>query len=165
MDDMGNIYARGSQDMKSHSIQQIEAIRRLKLNGVRLKRTVHLSFVPDEEIGGLMGMKTFVFSSEFKSLNVGFAIDEGDFTTDSDNKFLVSYGEKSWFQIWINCQGEPGHGSSLLNNTASEKLRFIIDRFMDYRASEKEKLNDPKVKPGSVTSINLTMMKVCIFML
>ncbi|XP_043466049.1 aminoacylase-1-like [Leptopilina heterotoma] len=157
MDEKGNIYARGSQDMKGHSIQQIEAIRRLKLKGIRLKRTIHLSFVPDEEIGGLTGMKTFIFSTEFKSLNVGFAMDEGDFSTE--NKFLVSYGEKSWFQIWINCQGDPGHGSSLLNNTASEKLRFIIDRFMDFRASEKAKLQDPNVKAGNVTSINLTMMK------
>lgn len=147
--------------MKGHSIQQIEAIRRLISSGIRLKRTIHLSFVPDEEIGGLTGMKTFVISSEFKALNVGFAMDEGDFSTE--NKFFVSYGEKSWFQIWINCQGDPGHGSSLLNNTASEKLRFIIDRFMDYRAREKAKLEDPNVKAGNVTSINLTMMKVSIF--
>lgn len=40
------IYARGVQDMKSVGIQYIEAVRRLKETGVKLKRTVHLSFVP-----------------------------------------------------------------------------------------------------------------------
>jgi len=44
----GNIYARGSQDMKCVGIQYLEAIRRLKNNGVRLKRTLLISFVPGE---------------------------------------------------------------------------------------------------------------------
>ena len=38
----GDIYARGTQDMKSVGIQHIEAIRRLKEEGVRFKRTIHL---------------------------------------------------------------------------------------------------------------------------
>lgn len=46
MDAEGNIYARGAQDMKSVGIQYLEAIRRLKFNGQKNKRTVYLSFVP-----------------------------------------------------------------------------------------------------------------------
>ena len=38
----GDIYGRGTQDMKSVTIQHIEAIRRLKKEGVRFKRTIHL---------------------------------------------------------------------------------------------------------------------------
>lgn len=34
--------------MKSIAIQYIEAIRRLKANGIRLRRTIHMSFVPGE---------------------------------------------------------------------------------------------------------------------
>jgi aminoacylase len=44
----GNIYARGSQDMKCVGIQYLEAIRRLKKAGVKLSRTLHISFVPGE---------------------------------------------------------------------------------------------------------------------
>lgn len=44
----GNIYARGAQDMKCVGIQYIEAVRKLKEDGVRLKRTIHMSFVPGE---------------------------------------------------------------------------------------------------------------------
>ncbi|XP_043466051.1 aminoacylase-1-like isoform X1 [Leptopilina heterotoma] len=157
MDAEGNIYARGAQDMKSVSIQHIEAIRRLKLGGIRLKRTVHLHFAPDEEIGGKFGMGVFVKSQEFKNLNVGFALDEGGIS--ENNKIIVTYAEKSPYQLWINCPGDTGHGSTLFNNTAGDKLRSIIDRFMDYRASEKAKLIDPRVKAGNVTSINLTMLK------
>lgn len=41
----GDIYGRGTQDMKSVAIQHIEAIRRLKKEGVRFKRTIHLWYV------------------------------------------------------------------------------------------------------------------------
>lgn len=42
----GKIYARGTQDMKSVGIQYLEAVRYLKEEGQRFKRTIHLSFVP-----------------------------------------------------------------------------------------------------------------------
>jgi len=45
-DDEGNIYGRGTQDMKCVTIQYLEAIRRLKAKGVGFKRTVHLTFMP-----------------------------------------------------------------------------------------------------------------------
>lgn len=35
------------------------------------------SFSLDEEIGGIKGMSEFVNMDDFKSLNVGFALDEG----------------------------------------------------------------------------------------
>ena len=38
----GDIYGRGAQDMKCVTIQHIEAIRRLRKEGVRFKRTIHL---------------------------------------------------------------------------------------------------------------------------
>ena len=46
MDEVGNIYGRGTQDMKCVGIQYCEAVRRLKESGVKLKRTVHILFVP-----------------------------------------------------------------------------------------------------------------------
>lgn len=45
----GNIYARGTQDMKCVGIQYLEAVRRLKQSGITLKRTLHISFVPGKE--------------------------------------------------------------------------------------------------------------------
>ncbi|XP_051172077.1 aminoacylase-1A-like [Leptopilina boulardi] len=156
MDENGNIYARGAQDMKSTSIQYLEAIRQLKLNNVRLNRTIHVTFVPDEEFGD-PGMEYFVKSPEFQSMNVGFALDEG--LANENSQFSLYYGERTILQIWVNCPGEAGHASILANDTAAEKLRIVIDRFMDFRTSEKLKLNDPNVDPGDVTSVNLSRLK------
>ncbi|XP_051174936.1 aminoacylase-1-like [Leptopilina boulardi] len=155
MDENGNIYARGAQDMKGVTIQYLEAIRRLKLKGIRLRRTIHLSMVPDEEEGEL-GMQSFVKSQQFKDLNVGFALDEA--IPGSQNKYYVTYAERTIFEIWIHCHGKPGHGSNLSANTAGEKLQIVIDRLFEFRKTEKKKFEDAG-NMDNVTSINLTMLK------
>ncbi|KAF2886891.1 hypothetical protein ILUMI_19282, partial [Ignelater luminosus] len=157
MDNKGNIYARGAQDMKSVSIQYLEAIRRLKQENVTLKRTIHVSFVPDEETEGIGGMKTFVQTEEFKKLNVGFALDEG--MANEDNAFPLFYGERTIWALDLHCPGQPGHGSLLLDNTAGEKAKKILDKFYEFREQERKKLENPNVTTGDVTTVNLTIMK------
>lgn len=152
----GWIYARGTQDMKSIGMMHMEAVRRLKNSGVALKRTIHISFVPDEEIGSDYGMKLFSESAEFKRLNIGFALDE---SRPSVEDTLVAYnGERTSRQIKVNCLGTPGHGSLLPSNTAGEKLHFIIDKFMKLRVVEKKK-HDLGAHIGDVITVNLTTIE------
>ncbi|KAJ0183475.1 hypothetical protein K1T71_001451 [Dendrolimus kikuchii] len=151
----GVIYGRGIQDMKSVAIQYLEAVRNLKNQGVRPRRTIHLSFVPDEEIGGRTGMAEFVKTQAFKDLNVGFALDEG--IACASDEYLVFNGERSIWHVNIVCRGQSGHGSLLLPDNCGEKLRYIIDKFMDLRGEAKKKLADnPKLTIGDVTTVNLT---------
>ncbi|KAF2892227.1 hypothetical protein ILUMI_13943, partial [Ignelater luminosus] len=164
IDEHGNIYARGAQDMKCVNIQYLEAIRRLKKDNVTLKRTVHVAFSPDEEIGGTEGMGAFAKSKEFGDLNVGFALDEGMPT--QENFFSVINGEKTRWVLRIHCPGQPGHGSLLLNNTAGEKVRNILDKLYEFREEEKKKVDaDFNLIFGGVTTINLTLMEVRLFYL
>lgn len=46
MDETGKIFARGTQDMKSVGMQYLGAISVLKNKGIRLKRTIHVTYVP-----------------------------------------------------------------------------------------------------------------------
>lgn len=93
IDENGRIFARGAQDMKSIGTQYLAAIRALKRDGIEhFKRTIHVIFVPDEEINGTYGMDGFVSTKEFKDLNVGFALDEGDPSPTDD--LVVYYGER-----------------------------------------------------------------------
>ncbi|XP_054243187.1 aminoacylase-1 [Indicator indicator] len=157
-DSEGNIYARGAQDMKCVSIQYLEAIRRLKAEGKCFPRTIHLTFVPDEEVGGHKGMEMFVQRPEFRALNVGFALDEG-LASPSDT-FSVFYGEKSPWWIKVKCVGSPGHGSRFISNTAAEKMHKVITSFLAFRESEKQRLkSDSSLTLGDVTSLNMTMLE------
>lgn len=59
--------------------------------------------------------------------------------------------------IELTCNGQSGHGSAPLENTAGEKVRHILDRFMDYRSNELSKITGES-NIGNVTNINLTMI-------
>uniref|UniRef100_A0AAY3ZY80 N-acyl-aliphatic-L-amino acid amidohydrolase n=1 Tax=Denticeps clupeoides TaxID=299321 RepID=A0AAY3ZY80_9TELE len=153
----GNIYARGTQDMKCVTIQYIEAIRRLKAKGQTFARTTHLMFVPDEEVGGHKGMEMFINHPEFKNLNVGFALDEG--LANPGEAFTVFYGERNPWWLTVRCPGSPGHGSRFVENTAAEKLRSVINSFLDFREKEKHRLNTSECFTlGDVTTVNMTML-------
>lgn len=103
IDENGRIFARGTQDTKAIGMQYLAAIRELKKSGQTLKRTLHITFVPDEEIGGTLGMKPFVHHDVFKSLNIGFALDEG-YMSPNDT-YLIYYGERSnWSMFRIHVQ-------------------------------------------------------------
>ncbi|GLV44455.1 uncharacterized protein CBL_10259 [Carabus blaptoides fortunei] len=155
MDAEGNIFARGAQDMKCVGIQYLEAIRRLKQRNITLKRTLHITFVPDEEIGGEDGMAAFVRSKHFEELNIGFAMDES--MPSATEEMILFYGEKTLWQIHVHCTGQAGHGSAMFNNTPGDKFRYIINKFLDLRDQEKSKLvNNSLLKHGDVTSVNLT---------
>lgn len=154
----GKIYGRGTQDMKCVTIQYLEAIRNLKNQGIKLKRTIHLTFMPDEEIGGVLGMQAFLRSEEWKEMNVGFALDEG--LANPINEFTVFFGERMPWWVKVSFPGNPGHGSRFIEGTAAEKLRTVINRFLDFRQQEKNRLEaNPELTLGDVTSVNLTKIE------
>ena len=154
----GDIYARGSQDMKCVGIQYIEAIYKLKvLQKKSFRRTIHLCFIADEEIGGHDGMKKFVVSKEFKILNIGFALDEG--LASPDNTIPLFYGQRSAFQIEFKCTGNPGHGSRFIENTAAEKVQYLMNKLLNFRSEQKKIFeSDENLTLGDVTTVNLTYM-------
>ncbi|THD22059.1 Aminoacylase [Fasciola hepatica] len=166
----GCIYARGSQDMKCVGIQQLEAIRRLKARGIsQLRRTIYLTFVPDEELGGRFGMQRFVADEKpssdhllneisFSDLNVGFCLDEG--IASPTDEYLAFYDERRPCWTTVRIDGSAGHGLTLLDNTAGEKFQKFLDRMMHFRAEEKLRLEQStgQLTLGDVTSVNLTML-------
>lgn len=159
IDENGKIFARGAQDMKCVATWYLAAIRALKRDGIQqLKRTIHIVFVPDEEVGGYLGMAEYVKTDAFKSLNVGFSLDEG--IASPSEEFKVFYAERSIWQIEFVCHGQSGHGSMLFRNTPGEKIHYIIDKMMNFRKGELAKLeSNTKLTLGDVTTVNLTMLK------
>ncbi|XP_036850833.1 aminoacylase-1 isoform X2 [Manis javanica] len=157
-DAKGYIYARGAQDMKCVSIQYLEAVRKLKAEGHHFPRTIHMTFVPDEEVGGHQGMELFVQRPEFQALRAGFALDEG-LASLTDN-FTVFYSERSTWWVRITSTGKPGHGSRFIEDTAAEKLHKVVSSVLAFREKERQRLqSNPHLKQGAVTSVNLTKLE------
>jgi len=154
----GDIYGRGTQDMKCVGIQHLEAVRRLKSEGRTPKRSIHLTFVPEEEVGGHDGMQKWVHTDSFKALKVGFGLDEG--LASPDEEIPAYFGERNVFWVKIMCPGAPGHGSRFVENTAGPKAQYMINKLMEYREKEKKRLDaNPDFTLGNVTTVNLTAMQ------
>jgi len=97
LDDEGRIFARGSQDTKEIGTQYLGAIRALKANGFQPKRTVYITFVPDEEVGGHLGMKEFVETDYFKKMNVAYSLDEAG--PSFNETYNIFYAERTAWRM------------------------------------------------------------------
>lgn len=158
MDADGNIFARGSQDMKCVGIQYLEAARRLIRAGHKPKRTVYLIFTPDEELGSHRGVIKFIEHDYFKKMNVGFIMDEG--LASPGEEYPVYYGERCTWWPKFTITGNPGHGSGLIENSAGERLRRIINHMYNLRdIAVKELKDDPKLLIGQTLTCNLTQIE------
>eukprot|EP01100_Stratorugosa_tubuloviscum_P003861 TRINITY_DN193_c0_g2_i1.p1 TRINITY_DN193_c0_g2~~TRINITY_DN193_c0_g2_i1.p1 ORF type:complete len:422 (-),score=165.46 TRINITY_DN193_c0_g2_i1:33-1247(-) len=153
----GNIYARGTQDMKCVGMQYLEAIIEHKRNNNSFLRTIHLLYVPDEEIGGNDGMRLFVHTEKFASLNAGLVLDEGLASPTED--FTFFYGERTCWWIKIRVTGPTGHGSRFIPNAAIEKLNRTMNKIITYREEQKAHLEKCRCKLGDVTTVNITYLK------
>ncbi|XP_059631842.1 uncharacterized protein LOC132274551 [Cornus florida] len=159
--DDGKIFARGAQDDKCIALQYLEAIKTLKneLNFVPT-RTVHVSYVPDEEIGGGDGMAKFVKSKEFGKLNVGFVLDEGQASTNDE--FRVFYADRSPWNLVIRALGMPGHGSRLFDNSAMENLMKSIEIMTKFRGTQFDVVKAGLAANSEVISVNPVYLKAGI---
>ncbi|XP_020817680.1 aminoacylase-1-like [Drosophila serrata] len=157
MDEEGRIYARGAQDMKSVGCQYLAAIRALKASGYQPRRTVYLTYVPDEETGGDFGMATLVKGDYFRRMNVGFSLDEG--IASEDESYPIFYAERTLWHLRLKFSGSSGHGSLLLENTPGEKFQYVLEKLLQFRDSQVQRLaNDPSLDIGDVTTVNLTQL-------
>lgn len=60
----------------------------------------------------------------------------------------------------FKCSGTSGHGSLMLENTAAEKLQYLLNKFLDFRTAEKRKLEkNSELTLGDVTTVNLTILE------
>ncbi|OMJ11281.1 Aminoacylase-1 [Smittium culicis] len=155
------IYARGSQDMKVTGSLYLEAFREIKASGKKFLRNVYSTFVPDEEIYSIEGMMPFSKSQEFKDMNIGFGIDEGVPSINTNTYYFTS--ERTTCPVKFTAHGNTGHGSQFIEGTAIEKLLPIINELSQLRVDEKARLHamsgNPLLNQGSVTSANLTILE------
>jgi len=134
----GFVVGRGVQDMKSVGMQYLEAVDILK-NQLRFnpRKNLLITFVPDEEIGGEQGMKALTSDptiSQELFKNVKFGLDEG--LASPTDVFSVYYEERSPCWMNVSITGAVGHGSSFIENTATEKLSILVGRLYEFRESQ-----------------------------
>ena len=155
----GKVFGRGAQDMKSVSVQYLEAIARLRRAGFAPRRSLHVLLVPDEEVGGLRGMQAFLRSARVRAMNPALVLDEG--LASPTDKFTVFYGERKIWWIKVTATGAAGHGSRFIEGTAVVKLAKVIDKMLAFREAQRAELEATcgcGKQLGDFTSVNCTML-------
>ncbi|KAK1256526.1 hypothetical protein QJS04_geneDACA001475 [Acorus gramineus] len=151
------IFARGSQDMKCVGLQYLEALRRLVASGFAPRRTIHVSFVPDEETGGHDGAERLAESGRFREMNVGVVLDEG-LASEGDD-YRVFYGERCPWWLVIRAMGAPGHGAKMYEGSAAENLLKSVEAVRRFRAAQFDMVKAGERAEGDVVSVNLVYLK------
>lgn len=73
---------------------------------------------------------------------------------------IFFYFPNSISALQMICEGQGGHGSMLIENTPGEKVYYMLDKMMQLRQREAQRLKDnPKLTPGDITTLNLTYLE------
>jgi aminoacylase len=145
-------------------------VKKLLAGGFRPHRTIHLSFVPDEEIGGEDGMSVMLKSKWYESIDVAIALDEG--LASEDDQYSVFYGERLPWWIKMSSKGNTGHASRFIEDTAISSIIQVVNNALSFREEQRQKLHNGaahdhacshsvarKTTLGDVTSLNVTVLK------
>ena len=152
------IYGRGTQSMKSQSIQYFAALHNLQ--NINPSKTIHLLFTTYGDNGGI---STFIKSVDFIDLDVKFIITEG--LVSPTKKYFVFYTERTLWKFNIIINTTPGNVTMPMNNTCEIKLRKLLNIIADFRIRDAERggKNKTNRRIGETTTINLTNLETIQF--
>lgn len=176
------MYGRGTQDMKSVCVQYLVSIQKLRRSGFIPKRSILLTFVPDEEIGGVDGMRVLLGSRAFADVHkqgIAIALDEG-LATEGDS-YPLFYGERLPWWVSVTGVGNTGHASRFIEGTAVEQILSFAQKALDYRQEQKrllhggaddhencshsvaaKRIRTDKLSLGDVTTLNITSLHASV---
>jgi len=130
----GELWGRGSLDMKGQGVAQLLAFLRLRRERVPLARDVILLADPDEEVGGAMGAR-WMIANHYAELDPEYVIDEGGFGSRdlfAANKLVygISVAEKKIVWLKVRAEGVAGHGSQPTERNPNDRLTRALARLL-----------------------------------
>jgi acetylornithine deacetylase/succinyl-diaminopimelate desuccinylase-like protein len=131
----GEIWGRGTLDMKGIGVVQLESLLALKRSGKLLDRDVIFLATPDEEVGGKCGAAWFVKNHAELVKDAEYLFNEGSFIdAAADGRALysgVDVAEKSVLWLSLTAKGEAGHASMPLPDAAINRLSRALARIVE----------------------------------
>jgi acetylornithine deacetylase/succinyl-diaminopimelate desuccinylase-like protein len=131
----GELWGRGTLDMKNTGIMELESMLMLKRNNIKLDRDIIFLATPDEEAGAVAGAKWFKEHNADLVKDAEFLINEGaDIECDEKGKTLywgVDVAEKSVLWLQVKATGHAGHGSMPYYDAAPNKLVRALTKLVN----------------------------------
>jgi len=130
----GEIWGRGTMDMKGIGIEQMMALVALKKSGVVPPRDIVMLSTADEENNGTYGIR-WMIANHFSEIDAEYVLDEGGFGTRSilsPDKlvFGIEVGEKQTLWLRVRAHGTAAHGSQPIPDNANVTLLAALQKAM-----------------------------------
>lgn len=139
----GYIWGRGTLDIKSLIVCQMEAAERLLAAGFQPQGTIYFAYGHDEEVGGNDGAAQIAAFLEQQHVHLGWVMDEGlslitgAFHETDPPIALVGLAEKGHANIELKVLGEGGHSAAPPLETVIGTLAIALDRLQKNQMEEK----------------------------
>ena len=130
----GEIWGRGTMDMKGIAIEQLLAFVTLKKSGITPPRDIVMLSTADEETNGTYGIR-WMIDNHFSDIDAEYVLDEGGFGTRdilSPGKlvFGIAVGEKQTLWLRLRARGTAAHGSQPIPDNANLTLVNALQKAM-----------------------------------
>ena len=132
----GEIWGRGTLDMKGLGIAELLTFLLLKRQGAPLARDVVFLAVADEEAGGLLGIE-WLAERHPEALEAEFVINEGgggstELFGVKRPVFTVTTAEKGPLWLRLVAEGRAGHGSVPHNDNPLDRLVRALGKLQEW---------------------------------
>jgi acetylornithine deacetylase/succinyl-diaminopimelate desuccinylase-like protein len=130
----GEIWGRGTMDMKGVGIEQMMALITLKKSGVTPARDIIMLSTADEENNGTYGIR-WMIDNYFSDIDAEYVLDEGGFGTrdilaPGKLVFGIEVGEKQTLWLRVRARGTAAHGSQPIPDNANVTLLVALQKAM-----------------------------------
>lgn len=138
----GELWGRGSLDMKSTGVMELTSLILLKQLGIVPARDIVFVATCDEETGGVLGAQ-WMIDHHWDEMNPEYVMDEGavgsrDVYTPDKLVFGIAVGDKQVLWLKLRATGVAGHGSQPNPDNANDILIRAIEQAKAFPPSSKQ---------------------------
>jgi acetylornithine deacetylase/succinyl-diaminopimelate desuccinylase family protein len=151
----GNLFGRGSSDMKSGLAAMIYAVRAIRECGISLAGRIGLTIVPDEETGGALGSAFLAQAGLLGTDGIGMM-------TPEPTSGVIWNANRGAISLKVTVRGKPAHvGMHYQGINAFEGMLRVAGALEDLRGEVACRRTRYKITPEAATQSILMMGGRC----
>ena len=137
----GNLFGRGTSDMKSGLAAMIYAIKAIKASTIELDGKIGLAIVPDEETGGLLGSKYLTDINVLGKNGIGMLLAE-------PTSGVIWNANRGAISLRITVKGKPIHvGLQYRGVNAFENMLVVANALLEQKKVVESRTTDYNIHP------------------
>jgi acetylornithine deacetylase/succinyl-diaminopimelate desuccinylase family protein len=151
----GNLFGRGSSDMKSGLAAMIAAVKAIKACGIELRGKIGLTIVPDEETGGWRGSRYLEEAGLLGPHGIGML-------TPEPTGGVVWNANRGAISLRVTVKGKPAHvGLHYRGVNAFERMLTVAGALSDLKREVMERHTRFNITPEAARASILMMGGQC----